>query len=81
MIASLPLIVTLAWRPFLDPLDLHSTWPWLLPPLVLAVAIVYKTVKQPTLDKLPLEILRLTLNILILMATAAVVLWGLVELT
>jgi hypothetical protein len=39
--------LTLAWRPFLDPMDLHDPWFWLLIPLALLIAMAYKAVRVP----------------------------------
>lgn len=41
------LVLTLAWRPFLDPIDLHGVWFWLLIPLGVLIAIAYKAVRVP----------------------------------
>ncbi len=60
-----------AWRPFLDPLPLHEHWMWLLLPLTLVIALVYKTLKTEDLSKLPGQTLRLTVTILVFMAVAA----------
>lgn len=68
----------LGYRPFLDPLDLHDHWLWLLPPLALAIALVYKTLKLPHLDHLWSQTLRLTAVILLIAVLAAAGLWGLV---
>jgi len=69
------LLMLLAWRPFLDPLGWHAHWPWLLPPLVLAIAAVYKALHLPALDRFWPETLRLSATILTLMLAAAAVLW------
>lgn len=37
--------LTLAWRPFLDPLNLHSYWYLLLIPLALGISVAYKAVR------------------------------------
>ena len=37
-----------AWRPFLDPMNLHAYWWAFLFPLSLGVAAVYKAVRSPT---------------------------------
>lgn len=39
----------LAYRPFLDPLDLHGVWYLLLIPLSLLTAMAYKAVRVPTM--------------------------------
>ena len=41
------LALTLAYRPFLDPLDLHDAWFWLLVPLAVLIAVAYKAVRVP----------------------------------
>ena len=75
-------IVTAAWRPFLDPLNLHHPWHAiaLAVPLVTAIALVYKALKLPTLTELGAQTLQLTLYILAMMGVAAGVLLALVEL-
>ena len=35
-----------AWRPFLDPLDLHAYWWTFLIPLALMISVVYKAVRS-----------------------------------
>ena len=79
--ATLSFELLASWRPFLDPMNLHRPWEGLalLPPLVIAVALVYKTLKLPTLGRLGAETLHLTLYILAMMAAAAAVLWAVVE--
>lgn len=77
--ASLPTLA--AWRPFFDPLDFHEAWPILLVPLVIAIAIVYKTIKTPALHQIPLEVAKLTAYVVILMIGAALLLWALVVAT
>jgi TRAP-type C4-dicarboxylate transport system permease large subunit len=64
----------LAWRPFLEPLPIDAGWLWLCVPLVLAVAVVYKTIKLPHLRDLPLESVKLAAQVLICMAGAALLL-------
>lgn len=70
----------LAWRPFLDPLDVHNQWLWLLPPLAFAIALVYKTLKLPNLNHLLFHTFRLTTVILAIAVLASAALWILVEL-
>lgn len=73
-------LVTLAWRPFLEPLPLHEHWMWLLLPLTLIISLVYKTLKTEDLSKLAWQTLRLTITILVFMVIAAVVLWAITEM-
>jgi len=65
----------LAYTPFLDPLPLYDWWLVLLVPLVVAIAVVYKTLKLDALDRLWQEVGRLVVTILAAMAAAAVVLY------
>lgn len=74
------MITPLAYVPFLDPLTLHQLWYLLLIPLVFAIALVYKTLKMPTLKRLFAESVRLTAYILSLMIIFAVFLYVLVQM-
>ncbi len=42
----------LAYIPFRDAIPIHDYWVWLIIPLCLAVAIVYKTVRAEDSDRL-----------------------------
>lgn len=71
----------LAYIPFLYPLPVWDAWPWLLLPLVLAVSIVYKSIKCRTMRQVPRETLVIFVWILIGMLSAATALAGIVKLT
>lgn len=77
---SISSLATLAYRPFLEPLPMHDHWLLLMPPLALAIALVYKTIKIDDLNQLPRQALVLTAQILIFMTVAAAVLWAITEL-
>ncbi|BAM03225.1 hypothetical protein [Phycisphaera mikurensis] len=62
------------YRPFIDPLDVDGWWPLLLLPLLFAVALVYKTLKLPTLDRLVPESLKLAGEVLAAMVALALLL-------
>jgi hypothetical protein len=68
-------MLTLAYRPFLDPLPLDRYWLWLLPPLAIVVAIVYKAIKLPDLSNLPRQASVLAAQIVAFMILAAIALW------
>ncbi len=68
------------WRPVLDPLPVDTYWLWLMLPLVVGVAVVYKALKVNDLAKLPSQALTLVVQLVVLMAVAAAVLWLLTEL-
>lgn len=70
----------LAYTPFLQPLPAWDYWMWLLIPLTAAVAVVYKSMKCPTMARVPREAAQITLLILLGMAAAAVVLMIVVRL-
>lgn len=72
--------MTLAWRPFFEPLPLDTYWLLLLPPLVLAIAVVYKTIKLDDLSHLPRQALFLTGQIIAFMILAAAALWLVTEM-
>lgn len=67
--------ITLAYRPFLDPAPIDRYWLWFLPPLILIVALVYRTIKTETLVGLPRRAGYLALQISIFMVLAAAALW------
>ena len=68
------------WRPFLTPMPVWDYWYLLVLPLVVGVAIVYKTVKVESVKDLPRAALSTTLWILVGMIVVAGVLTGVVEL-
>ncbi len=78
LLATLPTV--LAYRPFIDPLRIDGQWLLLLLPLVLAISVVYKTIKTPELAKVPRETAVLSAQIVAFMALAAAGLWLLTEL-
>ena len=71
--------LVLAFRPFLDPLPTLAG-DWLLVPLIVAIAVVYKTIKLDDLSRLPREATILTAQIAVFMILAGAALWLLVEL-
>lgn len=71
------MIFLLAYRPFIDPLPIGNSggWVWLFVPLVILVALAYKTIKLRDLRELPRQATVLTLQIVIFMGAAASALW------
>ena len=65
----------LAYRPFLDPLPIDRYWALFLPPLILIVALVYRTIKTETLAGLPRRAGFLAFQISVFMVLAAALLW------
>lgn len=70
----------LAFRPFLDPVPVDRYWMLLLLPMVIAIAVVYKTIKTDRLEKIPREATVLAAQIVAFMVMAAAALWMLTEL-
>lgn len=71
---------SMGWRPLLDPLPVHGLWPWLLLPLLMALALVYKAIKMPVLRHLYRQSALLAAQMLGLLVLAAAVLWVVSEL-
>jgi hypothetical protein len=54
---------TLAWRPFLDPVELHSYWYLLLIPLTLGIAAAYKAVRVLDMKEYPRQVIVMSVQI------------------
>lgn len=70
------MIHLLAWRPFLDPLDLHEQWYLLLLPLALGISVAYKAVRLQTMEAYWRQVAMMTIQIvggIVLLAIAAYV--------
>lgn len=65
----------LAYRPFLDPAPIDRYWLWLLPPLILVIALVYRTIKAKELSTLPRSVGYLAFQISVFMLLAGAALW------
>lgn len=74
------MVLILGLRAFREPLPLDAYWLVLLLPLVLGIAIVYKTIKLEDLSLLPRQALSLAGQIIVFMVLAAGVLWLATEL-
>lgn len=70
----------LAYVPLRDPIPVGEYWLVLLLPLVIAIAVVYKTIKVYDLSRLPREAAVLSAQIVGFMILAAAGLWLLTEL-
>jgi hypothetical protein len=55
----------LAWRPFLDPLELHQYWWAFLLPLALGVSFTYKAVRVANLSDLPRQTFIMTAQVIL----------------
>jgi cation transporter-like permease len=70
-----------AWTPFLDPIPIWSNavWPWLLLPLTIAVALVYKSIKCRSMRQVPREAASIAIWIVVGMSIAGGILAGVVR--
>lgn len=69
----------MAFQLFLEPLPLSGYWLYMMVPLVVVIAVVYKTIKINDLSKLPQQAASLTLQILFYMVLGQATLWLLTE--
>jgi len=58
-------MITLAYRPFLDPIELHRLWFLLLIPLTVGIAVAYKAVRVPDLKDFPRQVLVMSVQIVL----------------
>ncbi|TVQ81420.1 MAG: hypothetical protein EA380_01825 [Phycisphaeraceae bacterium] len=77
MIHAAPTLI--AWRPFLDPLDLHTLWWLTLIPMALFVAMAYKAVRLPELDDYWRSVAVMTAQIVLAMIALAAALHLIIE--
>lgn len=68
------------WKPLLQPLPVDRYWMWLMPPLLIAIAVVWKSIKIDDPARLPRQAASLAAQFVVLMIAAAAVLWLIVEL-
>ncbi|HWE01129.1 MAG TPA: hypothetical protein VG326_01875 [Tepidisphaeraceae bacterium] len=69
------------YRLFKDPLPVwqESRWPWLLLPLVIAVSVVYKSIRCKSMKSVPREAATISAMIILGMGLAAIALAVLVR--
>lgn len=70
----------LAWTPFVHPMPgVQSHWLWLLPILVLGIAMMYKAIRVETLDRWPREVAMMVGQVVLAFIGLAVGLYLLVQ--
>lgn len=79
MSAGIDPIATLAWRPFLDPLDAHDLWWWFLLPLAFGVSVVYKAIRLPSMRRFWWQAMRMGVQIVAVMIALSIILYIIVE--
>jgi len=68
-----------AWRPFLDPMQLHAYWWAFLFPLALLISVVYKAVRVEHLSQWPRATAVMTVQIIVAMILLGVAAFCLLE--
>ena len=68
-------MLTLAYRPFLDPMPLHGVWWITLLPLAVGVAAAYKAVRVPEADLAAPRFLRHIVSMTVQTIAAMLGLW------
>ena len=58
-------MTTLAYTPFIDPLDLHDIWFVLIVPLAFGIALAYKAVRCGQAKRYPRQVLMMTVQIVV----------------
>jgi hypothetical protein len=73
-------LLTLGYRPFIDPIELHEQWYLLLIPMALLVSLGYKAVRVWDLRQLPRQVLAMALQIILAMMGLGLAVYLFVEL-
>lgn len=80
LLATGPMLAAeLAYRPFIDPINLQRGWYFLLLPLSLGIAIAYKAVRVRDMRAYPREVAVMTVQIIIAMLALGAVSFILVQ--
>lgn len=71
----------LAWIPFIDPLPgVQANWIWFVLPLILGIAMMYKSIRVGEVSRWPREVAVMTGQVLLAFAGFAIGLFILVQL-
>ena len=69
----------LAWRPFIDPINIHEVWFLAIVPLALGISLVYKAIRVKTMDRYWYNVWSMTVQVVVGMFALAVAFYVLVE--
>lgn len=64
--------MTLAYTPFIDPIDFHDWWFTLLVPISFFVSVAYKAVRVPDMDTFWRQVLVMTVQVVLAMIALGV---------
>lgn len=76
---ALTTTATAAWRPLLDPLNVHELWWALLIPMSLGIAVIYKAVRLRTLERYWREVAIMTTQIVLAMILLGLAVYVFIE--
>lgn len=65
-------IFTLAWTPFIDPIDANSVWYLLLIPIAIGISLAFKAVRVGDMKKYPRHVAMMTVQIITGIAMLAI---------
>ncbi|MEO0588140.1 MAG: hypothetical protein AAF078_10915 [Planctomycetota bacterium] len=68
----------MGWRVFLEPAPFEAGWVWLILPIVVAICVVFKTIRTPQMSRVPRASAFLVVQVMVFMVLAAAGLWLLV---
>lgn len=69
-------LATLAWQPFLQPAPAVERWWWLLIiPTAIGISLAYKATRTAELERLPREVVRMSVQIVAAMVGIALALY------
>lgn len=60
-------VLTLAYRPFLDPIDISGWWWWLVIPMAFLISMVYKAIRVPTMRRYWRQVVKMTVQVMVVM--------------
>lgn len=72
-------ISLLAYTPFIDPINVHGTWFWMLIPLALGVSTVYKALRVGDMKHYIRQVLAMTVQIVLVMVLLGIASYLLIE--
>lgn len=70
--------ILLAYRPFLDPIDVDGWWWYLIIPLVFLISMVYKAIRVPKMRRYWRQVVKMTIQVMFVMALMCIGLYVIV---
>lgn len=70
---------SLAYRPFLDPINAHGWWLFLSIPLVVGISVAYKAIRLPGMQYYWNQVIKMSVQVLVALVVLCGALYVLVE--